>query len=252
MPETLSSLFTTPQDIFDMIGTAAAQLRLDDMKVASGETVTTTADAASGATTISVSALQYGLLQGTVLVFQLAGMDPPVQAILTTSAAIAATSITVIPLGSAITSGAQARDNGTNVWLNGLMPKACKYATARVMSYASQRYNTSDLTKSWTVNQWATVVACRWLAKRLFQVAPAGIESDYEEAMEELKAVKGGQLNIDDVPTRTASWPSFSNVTLDDRFNIRKVRVEPVISDNIPTQYAQSVDWFSLWGYYEW
>jgi len=252
MPETLAYLFTTPSDIYDMIGTAAAQLRLDDMNVASGQTVRTTADAAVAATTVSVAALEYAMLRGTVLVFQQAQMDAPVQAILTAAAGTGATSLTVIPLGTAVPSGAEARDNGTNVWLNGLMPKACKYATARVMSYASQRYNTSDLVNSWTVNQWATVIACRWLAKRLFQAAPAGIESDYEEAMEELKAVKAGKLNIDDVPTRTASWPSFSNVTLDDRFNIRKVRVEPVISDNVPTQYPQSVDWLSLWGYYEW
>ena len=51
------------------------QLREDDANLASGQVVATTADAAVAATTLTIMPLQYGMLRGTNLLFQMAGMD---------------------------------------------------------------------------------------------------------------------------------------------------------------------------------
>lgn len=249
MPVNLPNLYTTPQDVYDQIGIEAAQLRLDDQNQASGQQVTATADALVSATSILVNALQYPLLRGTNLVFSDAQMSPPVEATLSAAALVGATTLTVVPLGAQVNSGAIAVDNGVNVWLAGLLIKATKYATARVKLYCCNRYNDSDLVNSWSVNAWATTIAARWLSTRLFRAAPVQIESAYEEAMEELKAVQASQLNIEDIGTRTSGWPSLSNVTVDVSYTDRKVRVEPNISEPTRTQYPQAIDWTSafLW-----
>jgi hypothetical protein len=245
MPVTLPNLYCSPQDIYDQLGIEAAQLRLDDQNQASGQQVATTADAIIGASTISVSALQYPLLRGTNLVFSDASMDTPITAVLNAASVAGATSLTVVPLTTQVNSGAIAIDNGVNVWLAGLLVKATKYATARVKLYCCNRYNDSDLVNSWSVNAWATTIAARWVGTRLFRAAPVQIESAYEEAMEELKAVKNSELNIEDIGTRTSGWPAFSNVTVDHTYTDRVVRVEPNISEPTTTQYPQSIDWQS-------
>lgn len=251
MPIALPNVYCTPQDIYEMISIEAAQLRLDDQSQASGQQVQATADAAIGATSITISATQYAMLRGTRLVFSDAAMDAPVEVTLNAAAAAGATSLTVVALATTVSSGAIAVDDGVNVWLAGLMVKAAKYATARVKLYCCCRYNDSDLVQSWSVNQWATTIAARWLGTRCFRAAPQQIEDAYQETMEELKAVKDSQLNIEDIGTRTSGWPFLSNVTVDLCYTIRKVRVEQQISEPTNTQYAQAVDWNSAF-YLEW
>lgn len=245
MPVTLPNLYTKPNDIYDMIGIEAAQLRLDDQNQASGQQVQTTASAAIGATTLSVNAIQYPMLRGTRLVFSDASMTAPVEVTLDAAASANAVSLTVVALTVAVNSGAIALDNGVNVWLAGLMTKACQYGTARCKLYLCNRYDDDQLVQSWSVNQWATVIGSRWLAVRLYRASPEGIEKQYEETMEELKAVKASELNIEDIGTRTSGWPFLSNVTIDLGATIRKVRVEPQISEPTPTQYPQAIDWNS-------
>lgn len=247
MPATLSNLYCSPQDVYEMVGIEAAQLRLDDQNLTSGQTVSVSADAVVGATSLTIAALQYGLLRGTRLVFSNAGMDSPVEVTLNAVALAGATTLTITSLATAITSGATAIDNGVNVWLAGLMTKACKYATGRVQLYCLPRYDDSQLVNSWNVNQWATVIASQWLAKRLFREAPKGIQESYEEATGELQQVKDGQLNLDNCGPRTSEWPFLSNVTIDLGFTIRKVRVETAISEPTPTQYPQAIDYNSYY-----
>ena len=251
MPVSLPNLYCTPQDVYEQVGIDAAQLRLDDQNQASGQQVAASANAAVGATTISIGALQYALLRGTRLVFSDAQMDAPVEVTLSAAAVVGATSLTVVALTTAVSSGAIAIDNGVNVWLAGLMTKACQIATARVKLYCCTRYNDSDLVNSWSVNQWATTIAARWLATRLYRAAPDQIQGAYEEALEELKAVQASQLNIEDIGTRTSGTPYFSNVTVDPTYTYRKVRVEQVISEQTPTQYPQAIDWNSVF-FIEW
>ena len=247
MPTIPVPLFCSPQDIYEQIGIDAAQLRLDDMNQASGQTVQATADAASGATSITISTLQYPLLKGTILQFTNAAMSDPIQATLSAVASVGATSLTVTALDSAITSGATATDNGVNVWLGGMMVKACRYAAAKIQDYCVTRYDATQLVQSYTVNQWAVTIAAKWLATRLYRAAPEQIQSAFLETIEELKEVKAGLYNIALAAPRTSEWPFMSNVTIDHRYTDRVVRVEPQLSEPTPTQYAQSIDWTSYY-----
>ena len=69
MPITLSTLFCTAQDVWDLLSVEGVDLREDDHNLASGQIITTTAAAAVGATSISVSALPVALLRGAELTF---------------------------------------------------------------------------------------------------------------------------------------------------------------------------------------
>jgi hypothetical protein len=253
MAITLPGLFATPQDIFDYIGVDAAQLRLDDNNKASGQTIQTTSAGVIGDTSLSIVALQYPLLAGTHLVF--VNENPPVEVTVAAITPVGSITLSVVALGAAIGIGGQAIDNGGNVWLASLMVKACTYATTQVQAYCSPRYDFNQLLQNasipGSVNRWATTLASRWLAKRRFQAAPVGIESDYEEAMAELKMVRSGQFNVENVPPRTSSWPFISNLSIIDRYTY-KARVQPAISEGTPTQFAQLIDWNGIFAFYEW
>lgn len=243
---TLPNLYTSPQDIFDLVGIDAVQLREDDKNLASGQQIATTVAASLGDTSLTIAALSYPLLKGTVVVFAEAAMNPPVEVTLSAVATAGATTLSVVALGADIPAGAIATDNGVNVWLAALMAKGCKYATAKIKSYCCGRYDDSALAQSWSVNNWATIIAARWISSRRFQSVPQGIDAQYQETLEELKAVKIGNLNIEDIGTRTSGWPFISNVSIDLGYTIRKVRVEPQISEPTPTQYPQCVDYSSV------
>ena len=242
----LPNVYCTPQDVYDRIGLEAAQLRLDDQNAASGQQVATTAAASSGAVSLTVAAIQYPMLRGTQLSFSDAAMETPVTVTLNAAAAAGATTLTVVALSADIPSGAVAFDNGLNTWLAGQLLTACQRATARCKLYLCNRYNDSALAQSWSVNQWSITIAAKWLATRCFRAAPQQIQDEYEEAMEEMKAVKNSQLNIEDIGTRTSGWPFLSNVTVDLTYTYAKVRVESCISEPTQTQYPQSVDWNSM------
>lgn len=244
MPTALTSLYCSPQDVYEQIGVEAAQLRLDDQNQSSGQQIATTSDSIAGSTSIAVSALQYGLLSGTKLVFSDANMTAPVEATLTSVASTGATSLTVSPLSAEVNIGAVAFDNGVNVWLGGMLAKACSYATDRINVFCLTRYPVASLATSWTVNQYAVVIAVKWIATRLFRAAPEQIKDAYEETMEELKAIQASEMNLPLAPN-TSQWPFMSNVTIDLGYTVRKVRVEPTISEPTPTQYPQAVDYSS-------
>lgn len=246
MPIALPNLYCTPNDIYEFVGIDAAQLRLDDQNQASGQQIQASADATIGATSISlVSGLQYPLLRGTHLTFSDAQMGTPVTAVLNAAANAAATSLAVVPLAVQVNSGGVAIDNGVNVWLAGMLVKACQIATAKCKLYLCNLYDDSQLVLSWSVNQWATAIGARWLGTRRYMAAPENVQAAYEEAIEEMKAVKNGELSIEDIGTRTSAWPFLSNITIADGMTYRKLRVESTISEQTTTQYPQAVDWGS-------
>jgi len=253
MPLTLPSLFCSPQDVYDQCGIDAAQLRVDDRNLATGQTIQTTADVPINAVSLPIVALQYPLLAGTHIVFD--NVNPPVEVTISLPVPVGALDLPVLPAGAAIPAGGQAIDNGGNVWTASLMLKGCKYATTQVQAYCSPRYDFNQLAANasipGSVNRWATILATRWFAKRRFQSAPAGVEEDYQEAMIELKKVQSGQFYIENVPTRTSSWPFLSNITLIDRYTYTKARVETITSEGTPTQYTQFVDWNGVFAFAE-
>jgi hypothetical protein len=247
MPITLPHLYASPQDVFDLCGIEGVQLRLDDSGLATGQTVQCVLDGAAGATALSVGALQAPLLRGSVLEFLGGGMTTVVEVTLNAVAQFAATSLTVNPLSGPVLATAQAQDNGINLATAQRLVKACQYATGRVKLYCCGRYDDSQLVKSWSVNNWATYLAAKWLCSRRGQTPPKSIVDEVNErVMPEMEMVQSGKLQIEDIGTRTSDWPFITNTVVDPAYDVAKVRVEPQISEQTPTLYAQFVDWSSV------
>jgi hypothetical protein len=244
-------LYTQPQDVFDLIGVAGVQLRLDDDLIATGRTICATADALPGAITISITPLKSPLLRGTVLEWAGGGMPAVVEAALTVTAPVGSTVLNVPPLPAQVNSAvsvnalATARDNGVNLAFAARLVKACQYGTDQVNLYCSARYDFDQLAQSWNANRWATALAAKWVCSRRGNVPPGTIMEDAKEAIEEMKQVQRNQLQISTIYTRTAAWPAIDALTIDLRYNYTRVRVEPQLSDPTPTQFGQLVDWNS-------
>lgn len=245
MPVTLNTLFCLPQDVWDLLSVEGVDLREDDSNLATGQVITTTADAAVGATAISVSALPVALLRGAELTFEQAGMNVPVTASLTAAASAGATTISVAALDTAVNSGAIARDSGVNATTGARLLVGCRKGTSKVKLYCNQRYDDSQLVLAGTVCDWATVCAARFLCIRRAQGCPKSIAASYEEAIEEMRMVQSAQLSIEDIGTRGIDWPTVTNIIVNPGYNGMRARVQPSISEGTPTGFAQYVDWNS-------
>src|SRR5579862_1807714 len=123
MPVTLATLFTMPQDVWDLLSAEGVDLRQDDHNLATGQIIQTSSDTPIGSTTMAVVATPVALLAGAQLIFDGAGMPSPVQVQLTAAANVGATSLSILqvtntgstPVVGATTtdipSGAVARDS---------------------------------------------------------------------------------------------------------------------------------------------
>lgn len=255
MPLTLPNLYCTPNDIMDDMGVEATQLRLDDRRQSTGQTIQVRNPAAQSAVSLDITALVYPLLAGTNLQFDGGGNSARGEAILTATARVGDQTLAVSPLANPISALATAIDNGTTLYMASLALKACRYATSQVKLYCCGRYDDSDLyanaTENGSVNRWAVALAKKWMCRRLVRSVPQSVADAVEETMDELKRVQTMQLFIEDIATRTASWPSITNYTVDVRYDIARVRVEPMLSDPIAPQYPQFVDYNSIY-YLEW
>lgn len=245
MPVTLSTLFCTPQDVWDLLSTEGVDLREDDHNLATGQIITTGAAAAVGATSLTITALPVPLLKGAELTFDDAGMSVPVTAQLTAAATVGSTTLSVTALTTAIASGATARDSGVNASTGARLLVGTRKGTSKVKLYCNQRYDDSQLRLSGTVVDWATVVAAKFLCTRRAQGCPKSIQADYDEAIEELRMVQSGQLSIEDIGTRGVDWPTVTNIIVNPGIDGMRARVQPGISERTPTNYGQFVDWNS-------
>ena len=257
MPITLKTLFCQPQDVWDLLSTEGVDLREDDHNLASGQVIQTTSDTPVGSSAMQVAALPVSLLAGAQLEFDAAGMPAPVQVQLTAAAGAGATSLsiqqvantgstaTVGPTTTDIPANAQARDSGVNAATGARLLVGCRKGTSKVKLWCNARYDDSQLKLSGTVLDWATVCAARFLATRRAQGCPKSIQTDYEEAVEEMRMVQGGQLSIEDIGTRGVDWPTVTNITVNPGYDGMRARVEPNISEQTPTAYSQYIDWNS-------
>jgi hypothetical protein len=245
MPVTLPNLYCKPGDVMDVLGVEGAQLRVDDHQLATGQTITVTANAAPLDTTLYVAPLTAPLISGTVLQFDGASMPARVEVTLSATAPTGTTALTVLALSASVNALAAAQDSGVNVALAALLVKGCQYATGRVKFYCCTRYDDNQLVNSWSVNRWATALAAQWVCRRRSQSAPKSIDEDVKEVLAEMKGVAVGAYSIEDIGTRTSGWPFFVNTTVNLNYEIAKTRVEPSISEGTPVQYGQFIDWNS-------
>ncbi len=245
MPIVLSTLFTSPQDVWDLLSTEGVDLREDDHNLASGQIIQTTSDTPVGSTTMAVLALPVALLNGAQLTFDGAGMPSPVTAQLTAVANVGATSLSIAATTIDIPSGAQARDSGVNAATGNRLLVGARKGTSKVKLYCNQRYDDSQLRLSGSVLDWATICAAKFLCTRRAQGCPKSIAEDYKETIEELRMVQVGNLAIEDIGTRGTDWPSITNITVNPVYDTMRSRVQPNISEQTPTAYSQYIDWNS-------
>ena len=243
------NLYTLPSDVFDFMSIEGAQLRLDDRNLATLQTVTVTAAATLGATTLNITALSRPLLAGTVLEFDGGGNTGLIEVTLAATAGLGATTLTVNALPTAVPALASAVDNGENLVLAGRLVKGCQYGTGQVQLYCLARYDDGPLLQNanakGSVNRWATALAARWVGRRCCRPCPQSILDEAEEALEELKQVQRSMLYIEQVPMRTSGWPFVSNITIDPSYTYAKARVEANLSELTPVLYPQYIDWNS-------
>ena len=225
------------------MGVEGTQLRLDDANRATGQTIQVTADAPAGSTSITVAPLESPLLPGTVLQFDGGGVPQLVQVTLASTGKVGDTTLIVAPTLYDLPPLAYAEDSGVTMYLAGLLIEASSIATGRVKGYCCGRYDDSVLATSWSVYNWATVIATKWLCDRRQQGSTKAMVEEYKETMAELKQVQVGNLCIEDIGTRTSGWPFFSNVTVDIKYTYNKIRVESQLSEQTPTTYPQLIDW---------
>lgn len=101
-------------------------------------------------------------------------------------------------------------------------------ATGIIDQYAQYFYDPADLANSTWVRRRCTWIACFLLSQR--KGNPALFFRRYEEILDELERVKIGDLMIPGLPTSADLTPAMSNLTVDERFHVRKLRVHTSIS----------------------
>lgn len=126
-----------------------------------------------------------------------------------------------------------------------LAANGINYATSRVNFYCQGRYDSDQLAQSWLVNEWATIIATRWLCSRRGNPVPESIEAMYKSTIEDLQNVQAGVLFIPDIGQRNPSGPTWSNVIVRPEYEFRKIRVERPLSGEPPSSYPQKIDYAS-------
>ncbi len=245
MPVTLTTLFTSPQDVWDALSVEGVDLRQDDHNLATGQLITVSADAIVGATSLTVDSIPVALLRGAQLTFEDLNGTVPVTVSLTAAAVLGATTLSVVALTLPIVARSQARDSGVNAATGARLLVGCQRGTSKVKLYCNQRYDDTQLRLSGSVLNWATIVAAKFLCTRRVQGCPKSLKADYDETLEELGMVHSGQLSIEDIGTRNVDWPTITNVMVNPAYDGMRARVQQNVSEGTPTGYSQYVDWNS-------
>lgn len=94
--------------------------------------------------------------------------------------------------------------------------------------YCQHFYLDEDLVNSPWVRRRASWLFCYFLSMRRGNAAI--FQARYNEIVDELERVGNGTLLIPGLPRRADMTPALSNVVVDERFYISKVRVQPSIS----------------------
>ena len=101
-------------------------------------------------------------------------------------------------------------------------------ASDTVYMYLQSHYEIGTL----STNTWARRQAS-WIGAYLLSMRrgnPAVFNSRYASIIETLERIRLGQLQVPGAVVRSNEAPALSNLTMDDRFRISKVRVVPQIS----------------------
>lgn len=103
-------------------------------------------------------------------------------------------------------------------------------------------YEAAGLAASVVVNEWCALLVARRLCRHRGNSVPQSLETACEEARKDVDAVRRKEMVLPDCHLRRRQGMTFSNVRVDCRYNLRRIRVERPLSDRMPTQYPQVVD----------
>lgn len=237
LPATPDVLFTDYTQVSDLLGASGLSLRLDDnLGTASKITGTTLA------TPIVVTCAAHGLSTGNVVqVIGTGSNSAP-------TGAEGLWTVTVISSSTFSLDGSVGLATGTTgMWFRidsstGTIAQAVNVATAWVKRFTQSLYDVADLANSWSVVTWATIKAAHWICARRANPIPTSLNNLYLEAIDELTMVRAQQMQIEDIGYRNEILPSWSNLRIDQRWTIKKMRVETVLSGRMPSQYPQKQD----------
>lgn len=217
-----------------LLGASGLTLRLDDAIETAGGVSGTTAASPIVVTTSAAHGLDNG---DVVLIF---GCSDP--------AANGEFEITVVSATSFSLDGTSSSSVGSGgAWLatgtdSGLTGPAINLATAKVNRFCQPLYDVVDLALSWSVWQWATAIACHWVCARRNNPIPGSLNNMYLEALDELMAVRKGEMAVEDIGYRNNIMPMWSALRIDNRWSLKKMRVESGISDRTPATYPRQYD----------
>lgn len=138
---------------------------------------------------------------------------------------------------------------GVGAWLatgpldNSLIASAVGVGTAKVNRYCQPLYEVADLAQSWSVWNWATIFAAHWVCCRRANPVPNSLMNNYLEALDECKAVKAMEFPIEDIGLRNDIMPLWAALRVDQRYSVKKLRVESSLSSRVAPQFPRKTDY---------
>lgn len=120
---------------------------------------------------------------------------------------------------------------------------AINVGSATVLRYCQPRYDGADLASSVSAWEWATVLAALRLARRRMNPAPEELIEMAAEAISDLKEVRAGRMNVEDIGERSSDAMLWSNVTVDPLYRGKQIRVQRRMSEQTPRERPVAIDW---------
>ena len=125
----------------------------------------------------------------------------------------------------------------------GVVDDCINQATEEIDLYARQRYTQTDLSGSTLINRWAVTIAARFLCHRRGNVVPDSIEREWIRIADPdsglLARIAKGMMQLPNVPLRASLRPTWSNVTVDRRYDYSTIRVTRPNSSDASTAMSQ-------------
>jgi len=101
-------------------------------------------------------------------------------------------------------------------------------ATETVAMYLDRFYDRAQMAANKWVRRQATWLAAHYLTHR--RGNPSLFNARARQVMDWLEMIRLGQLQVPGLAWKADLSPALSNMVVDDRFSIQKVRVQPTIS----------------------
>ncbi|MGH9932600.1 MAG: phage protein Gp36 family protein [Pyrinomonadaceae bacterium] len=112
-------------------------------------------------------------------------------------------------------------------------------ATEEINLYCQQWYEPADLDNSTLINRWCTVMATTFLCERRGNPVPESLQAEFARIAEKLERILAGTLKIPGLAMRDDMRPSYSNLTVDRRYQRSRIRVTRQNSSDAPTRLTQ-------------